>query len=337
MPNFIEIYKYYKSLDNKLNQLVFIDLLKNLIAWIWQVNNIKEKFSTDEFKIIYDDMVSYMKEVWVSETSWFTIYKKVDYTSNKDIANEININNSWSISKMTLIRRWCILTLVKNNFIVDLNIWIDSYFSEEEMKKYWFINVNENWVKKFDFKQLKLSNEEINIFWESIMLTKNNLALFVYLHMIEELRKYYWEDQLNEELNMDDSYKQIIFYKADKKVLEELVYKLNKDWEKDIIEKYEFKNKKLYINWEIFKIKDSEKTEYFIELISMYFSWTNKKILSISDLNDLYIKNTKDLKYLTLTSNNIKTWYIKTIRKQLWNYYINNEILKIKWNDIILL
>ena len=69
----------------------------------------------------------------------------------------------------------------------------------------------------------------------------------------------------------------------------------------------------------------------------MYVSWTNKKILSVSDLNDLYIKNTKDLKYLTLTSNNIKTSYIKTIRKQLWNYYINSEILKIKWNDIILL
>jgi len=336
MPNFIEIYKYFKSLP-KLNQLVFIDMLKNLIAWIEQVEKMKEKFSTDEFKVIYDDMVNYMKEVWVSETSWYTLYKKVDYTSNKDIADLININNSWSISKMTLIRRWAIFSLVKNNFIEDLNIWIDNYFSEDEMIKEWFVHINENWVKKFDFKQLKVANEEVNLFWENFKLTTDNLALFVYLQMIEELRKYYWEDQLNEELNMDDSYKQIIFYKADKKVLEELAYKLNKDWEKDIIEKYEFKDKKLFINWKVFKIKDSDKTEYFIELISMYFSWTNKKILSVSYLNDLYIKNTKDLKYLTLSSNDIKTSYIKTIRKQLWNKYINNEILKIKWNDIVLL
>ena len=51
--------------------------------------------------------------------------------------------------------------------------------------------------------------------------------------MIEELKKYYWEDQLNKELNMDDSYKQMIFYKADKTILKELSNKLIKDWIKD--------------------------------------------------------------------------------------------------------
>jgi len=335
MPNFIEIYKYFKSLP-KLNQLVFIDMLKNLIAWIEQVEKMKEKFSTDEFKLIYDDMKNYMKEVWFSETSWFIVYKKVDYTSNKDIADLININNSWSISKMTLIRRGAIFSLVKNSFIEDLNVWIDNYFSEDEMIKEWFVHINENWVKKLDFKQLKVANEEVNLFWENFKLTTDNLALFVYLQMIEELRKYYWEDQLNEELNMDDSYKQIIFYKADKKVLEELAYKLNKDWEKDIIEKYEFKDKKLFINWNEFKINKAEKAKLLLEIISTYFSSTDKKNVYLSELDYFYRENIKSNIFIKFNENNIKTNYLKTIRSRIWKNYINNDIIQLKWNQIIL-
>jgi hypothetical protein len=334
--NYIKIYKYYQSLE-ELNKFIFIDLLNDLIKWFNSVENLKKDFQKSEYKEHIEDILSFINNLWLNKANWFIVYKKTDYTVNKDIANIINIDDSSTISKLTMIRRVIILNLIKYDFLIDLNIWMNSIYSEKEMIEGKYIIIQKDWTKKFDFNQLKISQDGMQIWWNQFKMTKENIWLLLYITMVSQLKTYYWEDELNKELNLDDSYKQILFYKIDKEKLKELLINLFKNWDKEIINKYEFKNKKLYINWNEFKVKDSKKAEYFIELISTYFSWTNKKRLSISDLNDIYIENTKDIKYLTLSANNIKTSYIKTIRKQLWNKYINNEILKIKWNDIVLL
>lgn len=114
MQNYIEIYKYYKKQD-ELIQFVFIDMLKNLIKWIKSVEELKTSFSNEQYSHLLNDMKYFLDEVWVSEASWFTAYKKLDYTSNKDISELIDIKDSWSIAKLSLIRRKLYINLYKHS------------------------------------------------------------------------------------------------------------------------------------------------------------------------------------------------------------------------------
>lgn len=324
------IYNFFQTLT-QLEKSVFLDLLQNLLYWINQV----EKIKSDENLKQIDWLINDIKDFWLESIQGFTTYKKIDYTVNKDIANLCDIHSPQTISKLTMIRRKIVLKLCEFRIIEDLNISLDKLMPEQDLINSGFITNIEN-KKKFDFSQLNVSETWIIFKWNSILLEKETLHIFIYCKVLDELRKYYWEDELNRELNLDESYRQILFYKWNKKDLEDLYFKLSKDWDKDIIEKYEFINNKLYVNEKEFKIKDSEKTSYFLEILSLYFSWTDKKKISVTEYNEFYNKNsTKGLKYLILSENNIKASYIKTIRKQLGKKYINNEILKIEKWDII--
>lgn len=205
------------------------------------------------------------------------------------------------------------------------------------MKKEGFMSIKNDWVKKLEFDKLKLANNKIDLFWKNFKLTNKNINLFIYLQLVEQLRTFYWEDQLNKELNLDDSYKQIIFYKANDKTLKDLLFNIIKDWKKDIIEDYKFKNKNLYINWEKFKLKNSEAASCFLELISLYFSENSTKEVTVQKLDEYYVQNPQYFKCIKYNLNNIKWNYLKTIRNQLWKIYINNELLYIKWNTIHLM
>jgi hypothetical protein len=230
------------------------------------------------------------------------------------------------------------MLLIRNNIINDLNISLDSFYSERELIEEWFIEVNNN-NKEFKLDSMfKWYGDALSLN-EDWTLNKKVLNIFICKNILKSLNDYYWENQLNEDLNQDDSYKQLICYTTDKKKLDEILLNIKQNWDKKIIEKFEIKQDNIYINWETFNIKDSIKTPGFIKLLSWYLVSTNTKRIALSKLIDFYNDNykKKNNELLILTIGNIKSTFIKTIRKQVWKKYLNNEILKIEWSDIVLL
>lgn len=338
MNNSIKIYKYYQTLPSDLNKLVFIDALESLVVWIKSVNNIKDEYINHENKEYFEYFIDYFQELGMSDISWFMVYKKIDYTANKNISELIDIKTKQNISRMAMMRRIVILKLIEYNIITDLNISLDTFCSEETMIKEGLIKVK-NEKKEFDLWMIlddKLDILSVIKNWE---IDKEALSIFLCKSILNNLKTYYWEDTLNEDLNQDESYKQIICYKTDKVKLEAILFNIKKDWDKEIIEKFEIKKDNIYINWDIFKIKNSVKTPGFIKLLSWYLETRSTKRITISELIDFYDDNYKKQndESLTLKIGNIKNTFIKTIRKQVWKRYLNNEILKIEWSDIVLL
>ena len=338
MNNSIKIYKYYQTLPSDLNKLVFIDALESLVVWIKSVNNIKDEYINHENKEYFEYFIDYFQELGMSDISWFMVYKKTDYTANKNISELIDIKTKQNISRMAMMRKMAILKLIESQIIEDLNISLDTFCSEETMIEEGLIKVKDD-KKQFDLWVVlddKLDILSVIKDWE---IDKKIFSTFLCKSILHNLKTYYWEDTLNEDLNQDESYKQIICYKTDKVKLDEILLNIKKDWEKEIIEKFEIKKDNIYINWDIFKIKDSVKTPGFITLLSWYLESTTTKRIPLSELIDFYDDNynKQNDESLTLKIGNIKNTFIKTIRKQVWKRYLNNEILKIEWSDIVLL
>lgn len=337
MNNHIEIYKYYQTLP-ELNKLVFIDTLESLVLWIKSINKMKEYYTNNEYKQYLSYFVDFFHELWMINISWFMVYKKVDYTANKKIAELIDISSNQTISNFAMVRRIAIMKLIEQNIIQNLNISIDSICSEETMIEEWLIEIKQN-KKQFNLDAVlneKLDPISIIKDWK---IDNRLFSIFLCKSILWDLKKYYWEDTLNEDLNKDESYKQIICYKTDKVQLDEILLNIKKDWNKEIIEEFEIKQNNIYINWEKFKIKDSIKTPGFIELLSWYLETHDTKRINLSHLIDFYEENYKwkNKESLTLKIGNIKNTFIKTIRKQVWKRYLNNEILKMEWSDIVLM
>jgi hypothetical protein len=61
------------------------------------------------------------------------VYKKIDYTANKNISELMNTYETRNISSLALLRRSYIMLLIRNNIINDLNISLDSFYSEREL------------------------------------------------------------------------------------------------------------------------------------------------------------------------------------------------------------
>lgn len=337
-----KIYKYYNELDY-LNKIVFLDLINDLISWINVINKLKNDYSkleTDS-KNYFSDLELLFKEKWLSRASWFIFYKKLDYYTNEDIKKNYNTNLSETLSKLSLKRRLYILKLIEKWVIKDIWINLLNLYDEEEIINEWWII--ENWkMKQFNFqladnvfKEIFSSDKIKN--WEK--LWKNDIESIIDYFLLKELRNYYWEDQLNKELNYDNSYKENIFYISDIKDLNQLYNNLKYNSEKEILDNYKFKDWNLIINWNNFIIKNAKWTNDFIKLISHYFEENKNSRVSITKLIDFYceIKKEKNIDKLNLTSNNIKNSYIETFNKNLNKQYINNWILKIKWNDIVLM
>ncbi len=109
--------------------------------------------------------------------------------------------------------------------------------------------------------------------------------------------------------------------------IEKIPGKFYKDWEPKKIEKVEYTQEGIKINDSFWKPKDSQKTEDFLKLLSIYFSENpNIKYIHISKLNDFYEKKKSLLKTkLTLNEKNIKNSYMKTFHEKLvldyeWNF-----------------
>lgn len=312
-----------------LYELLFLKLYKN---WLVDINlfSFKYDIKTKSWKDLYAFMDKYIiksnefhsSETWKTE---FDIKKILEESYGEFIKLFLeSITLNWDDYGYDLSNRLdCIITIPSiKTFYIKLNSILSKYYEDNENLRNEFINI----LNKSD----NLFNIPINEYF------KEKVLFFEYLKYLEdknklEIKKIYLENNF-------------LIFEIEKNIfnfdLLDLINfenKIKENSSKQIIYKYEFKENKLFINWEEFKIKDSEKTDYFIKLISLYLKSNNKKIVPIWELNDLYINITKDLKFLTLTSNNIKASYIKTIQKQLWEIYTNNEILKIRWNDIILM
>lgn len=298
----------------------------------------KKTYAESEWKEYLDFLIDEMKNLWLYEVTGIMMYKKTDYTRSTKIAEFMDIKDKWNIARLTMARRCIVMDLMKHNVIKNFNVSMDDIFGEKEMIDDKIIVQKEDGTKKFDFN--KLNEIETNHLLKngSLELTTENIQLYVCFKMIQELENFYGEEQLNDDLNKDKSYKQVLFYDADKTLLEKILFNIKKDWKKEIIETYEFKKDNLYINWEVFKIKNSEKTPYFIKMLSLYLSEKQTKKINITDFITFYENtSTKKHNYLKLNLSNIKNTFISTIRKQTWKIYINNEILEIKGNDIVLL
>ena len=335
MNNF---YKYFVELPI-LSKLILFDLINDLINSIDVVNKLSKDYSLkdEKYKKNISLIVNTLQELGFLNISWLINYKKTDYTPNRWIKESIDITSPQNISKLSVARRWFIIELCKIGIIEDTKLSISDLFTEEEMEKQKLIIRKENWDKKFDFEQLRLNdnNTKLKAFWKDIVLNNENIQAFALIFALNELKKYYWEDELNRELNLDKSFKQILFFKANKKELVDLLFNLQRWLDKSCIEKVEYKEKWLYVNWERF-IPKWDKTMYFLELICLYFFENPKRNkVSISDFIDFYEKNKEKWKELNLKESNIKNWYLKTIRQNLWEEFVNNEILKIEKSHII--
>ena len=187
-----------------------------------------------------------------------------------------------------------------------------------------FINYKENVLKKSElWKDIfdKLSFVE----WLLNLILYN----FVYLKEV----KFFWNEITNNKPKyLIDKSKEFIelFYWRERE------FNKNKNW-KEIIEEIDFVNWCLYINEKKLILNKSEKSEYFLKLLSDYFSENHNEIwISLSDFLDLYEeKNDYWYKYLTLSADNIKKSYIKTINNAILLKY-DKEILEIKGSVISL-
>ncbi len=331
-----KIYKFFLR-QPILNKYIFIDLLKELIISIQMTNHLIEDYNSydDKLKNSYKGLISYLDELGFLNISWFISYKKTDFTNSKEIREEINIKDTWNISKIWMIRKIIITELVKSWYIKDTWLNISNLFSEKDMIEDEVI-VNNNWIKEFNLDGFKIvDNDKIQVFWETKKLNEKNITLFWMVKVIEELKNFYWITQLNKELNLDESYKQALFFIWVKKDLSTLVMKLQWWFNKQLIESIEYKANWLYINWEQILLK-AIKAQYFLKIVSQYF-FNNPNINKISreTIVDIYEADKENSLELTLTYWNFKTWYIKTIRDSLWNNYINNVILKIEKDCVV--
>ena len=103
------------------------------------------------------------------------------------------------------------------------------------------------------------------------------------------------------------------------KVVNQIPGKFYMNWESKKIEKIEYTQEGIMINDQKWKPKDSQKTEDFLKLVSMYF-YENPKIkyIHINTIQEFYTKKKKLINSeLTLNEKNIKNSYMKTFKEKL--------------------
>ena len=326
-----KILKYYSNLP-ELHKVIFQDIVNDLIEWIKNVLYIKNNFGCwiEKHQSFENTMVDFVKDMWLQNISWFFHYKKTDYTKNKSL-NEI-IDPKSNIDILWFTRRWIILKLLEYNCITDIWVNSDDLFAfHKEDKNLLTIN-HTNWNKEFDFDKFKIiDNENMLVFWKKEKLNKNNLFIYVMIRFFQEFKDFYWKNKINQDINLDNSYTKILFYNADKKALTDLKSKVDTWMNKAYIEKVEYKENWLYLNWEKV-IMDKWMSKTFLNILCLYFSNNTWKI-SRCKFIDFFYENTNDKNSLNLkTSKNIKNGYMRTINKRIWKKYINNEILDMDWD-----
>lgn len=183
----------------------------------------------------------------------------------------------------------------KNNVLEKSNDWRNVYIKFKFFS--WFLD-----RILYHFVYMK----EVNKFWEEITNSKSK-------YLIDKtdivLTLLYWEPK-----------------KYDK----------NKD-DKEIIKHIDCHNWNLIINEKIFELSTNTKSGYFLSLLTKYLEKNDTYFIELYDFIELYEntynKDDKDYDYLTLSVDNIKNSYLKTINKSILDKY-DKKVLEIKNNFI---
>jgi hypothetical protein len=228
-------------------------------------------------------------------------------------ANDVSMHSLKTLLESVSNYRWYFFRSIRINIndVTRLKIY--------EMN---FINYKENVLSKSDFWKNTFSY----LFFIEWLL---NIILYLFVYK-KEVNKFWNEITNNKPKYLIDKSEEFVklFYWRKRE------FEKDKNW-KEIIEEIDFTNWSLYINEKKLILSKSEKSEYFLKLLSDYFSENEyeKSIMSY-DLLDIYEeKNEHWYNYLKLSTDNIKKSYIKTINKAILLDY-NKEILEMKGRTI---
>lgn len=345
-----KFYKYYRVMNKSKNiyelylkanqtwRFVFIDVLEDLITWIDFINELTKScienkktidalFTHEHKKEILNDF-----EVW--KLSWILQYKKLDKFS-EDIKNHMNTQISWTISQIAFMRSGMIQELLRVWIIYDLCISEDKIFGTQKMLE-GIVKWKERWEYKIDKNALFLSNTHYWIGKDLYEYDKNNkddIWWAIAIQTLYNLINTYWEDQLNSDLNLDDSYKRMLFFNWKKEDIEDLRDILI-HWEnKRLIKTISFKDWYTYINKRKWKYKEHDKADYALSLIAKYFSeYPFEEDVQDSDLQSIHINNWKPQNISFWDS--FRTGYIKTLNNRFEKKFINWIIFEMKKTTI---
>jgi len=242
----------------------------------------------------------------------YIVFIQTKYHQDIKPENDISPQSLDMLSKCIWSYKWYSFRWIRiyRDDIITLRVYEMNFINYKEN----VLKLSANWNKAYknlnyisyilDFILYNfIYKSEVNKYWTTITNSKPK-------YLIDKTKEFneilYWEDR---------------------------EYNINKSW-KEVIETLDFHNWKLYINEKVFILKKSEKSSYFLDVLSEYFSeHTDVYFLEVYEYIDLYEKNYdrdwKDYDYLKLSADNINKSYIKTINKAILEKY-DKEILEIK-------
>lgn len=242
----------------------------------------------------------------------YIVFIQTKYHQNILPENDVSPHSLDTLLKTIKSHRWWVFRSIRvyREDITTLRVY--------EMN---FINYKQN--------VLKLSEN-----WKNIYKNLNYISYildFILYHFIykPEINKF-WKTITNSKpkylIDKTDGFNETLYWK-------DREYIKNKYW-KEVIETVDFHNWKLYINEKAFTLKDSDKSSYFLDLLTDYFSKHEEDyFLELYEYIDFYEKRCyddwKDYDYLTLSVDNVKKSYIQTINKAILEKY-DKEILEMK-------
>ena len=246
----------------------------------------------------------------------YIVFIQTKYHQNILPENDVSPHSIDTLLKTIKSHRWWVFRSIRiyKEDITTLKVY--------EMN---FINYKENVLKLSEFW---------NNTYKKLNFISSILDFILYNFIYKSEINKYWKTITNSKpkylIDQTDRFNEILYWK-------DREYIINKDW-KEVIEQVDFHNWKLYINEKVFILKDSDKSSYFLDILSDYFSKHEEDyFLELYEYIELY-ENTydddwKNYDYLTLSADNIKKSYIKTINKAILEKY-DKEILEMKKNFI---
>jgi hypothetical protein len=337
MDKYKDIYERYLK-ANQTWRFIFVDLLNDLIGWIGAIDELinycMEHQELMDIMFTPEHKADIIKDFKVWELSWIFQYKKVDRFS-EDVKNHMNTQISWTISQIAFMRAGMIQELFRAWIIRDLCISEEKVFGTQEMLKD-IVKWKERWKYKINKNALFLNDTHFGIGKDLQKYDKNDKSDIwgaVAVQLLHNFINIYGEDQLNTELNLDDSHKKMLFFNWKKEDIEDLrdtlIY-----WEnKKLLKTINFKNWDTYINKQKWKYQPQDKADYALSLIAKYFTeYPFEEDVKDSDLQAIHIDNWKPLEISFWDS--FRTGYIKTLNNRFEKKFINGGIFEMSKSTI---
>ena len=249
----------------------------------------------------------YLKDIY--NNTRYIVFIQTKYHQNIKPANDVSGHSLKTLLEGIGYYRWYIFRSIRINLddITRIKIYEMNFMNYKDN----VLSESELWKGIFD----KLS------FIEWLL----NLILYNFVYLKEV--KYFWNEITNNKpkylIDKSEEFVKLFYWRKRE-------FEKDKNW-KEIIEEIDFTNWGLYINEKKLILNKSEKSEYFLKLLSDYFSENEyeKSIISYNFLSLYEEKNEHWYNYLKLSTDNIKKSYIKTINKAILLKY-DKEILEMK-------